>query len=65
MARIEAENGYLKINVAPGETITETQADADNMEITFYSAKDAEEAMDMLAEVLCDKWLADDSEMIS
>ena len=65
MARIEAENGYLKINLAPGETITEKQADAGNMEITFDSAKDAEESMDMLAEVLCDKWLADDSEMIS
>lgn len=65
MARIEAENGYLKINVAPGETIAKAQDDAGNTEITFDSAKDAEEAMDMLAEVLCDKWLADDSEMIS
>ena len=65
MARIEAENGYLKIDLEPGETIAKTQDDADNMEITFDSAKDAEEAMDMLAGVLCDKWLADDSEMIS
>ena len=65
MVRIEAENGYLKINLAPGETITEKQADAGNMEITFDSAKDAEEVMDMLAEVLCDKWLDGDSEMIS
>ena len=65
MARIEAENGYLKINMAPGETIAKAQDDAGNTEITFDSAKDAEEAMDMLAEVLCDKWLADDSEMIS
>ena len=65
MARIEAENGYLKINMAPGETIAKAQDDAGNTEITFDSAKDAEEAMDMLAEALCDKWLADDSEMIS
>jgi hypothetical protein len=65
MARIEAENGYLEIDLEPGETIAKTQDDAGNTEITFDSAKDAEEAMDMLAEVLCDKWLADDSEMIS
>ena len=65
MARIESENGYQKINMAPGETIAKAQDDAGNTEITFDSAKDAEEAMDMLAEVLCDKWLADDSEMIS
>ena len=64
MARIEAENGYLKIDLSPGETITETQDDAGNTEITFDSTKNAEEAMDMLAEVLCDKWLVEDSEMI-
>lgn len=65
MARIEAENGYLKIDLTPGETITKSQVDADNMEIGFDSTKDAEEAMDMLAEVLCGKWLVDDNEMIS
>ena len=65
MARIEAENGYLKIDLEPGETIAKTQGDANNTEITFDSTKDAEAAMDMLAEVLCDKWLVDDSEMIS
>ena len=65
MARIEAENGYLKINMAPGETIAKAQDDAGNTEITFDSAKDAETAMDMLAEVLCGKWLVDDSELIS
>ena len=65
MARIEAENGYLKIDLAPGETVTESQVDAGNMEITFDSTKDAEEAIDMLAEALCGKWLEGDSEMIS
>lgn len=65
MARIEAENGYLKIDLTPGETITKSQVDADNMEIGFDSTKDAEEAMDMLAEVLCGKWLEGDCEMIS
>jgi hypothetical protein len=65
MARIEAENGYLKINLAPGETFAKAQDDAGNTEITFDSAKDAEAAMDILAEVLCGKWLVDDSEMIS
>ena len=30
MARIEAENGYLKIDLAPGETITKSQVDAGN-----------------------------------
>ncbi len=65
MARIEAENGYLKINLAPGETFAKAQDDAGNTEITFDSAKDAEAAMDMLAEVLCGKWLEGDSEMIS
>ena len=65
MARIEAENGYLKIDLAPGETVTESQVDTGNMEITFDSTKDAEEAIDMLAEALCGKWLVDNSEMIS
>lgn len=65
MARIEAENGYLKIDLAPGETIAKAQDEAGNTEITFDSAKDAEAAMDILAEVLCGKWLVDDSEMIS
>ena len=65
MARIEAENGYLKIKLAPGETFAKAQDDASNTEITFDSAKDAEAAMDILAEVLCGKWLVDDSEMIS
>ena len=41
MARIEAENGYLKIDLAPGETIAKAQDDAGNTEITFDSAKDA------------------------
>ena len=65
MARIEAENGYLKIDLEPGETIAKTQDDAGNTGITFDSAKDAEAAMDILAEVLCDKWLDGDSEIIS
>ena len=65
MARIEAENGYLKIDLTLGETITKSQVDADNMEITFDSIRDAGAAMDMLAEALCDKWLEGDSEMIS
>ena len=65
MARIEAENGYLKIDLAPGETFAKAQDDAGNTEITFDSAKDAEAAMDILAEVLCGKWLEGDSEMIS
>ena len=49
MARIEAENGYLKKNLAPGETFAKAQDDAGNTEITFDSAKDAEAAMDILA----------------
>jgi len=65
MARIEAENGYLKIDLELGETIAKTQDDAGNTEITFDSTKDAEAAMDILAEILCDKWLDGDSEMIS
>lgn len=65
MARIKAENGYLKIDLAPGETITKSQVDAGSMAITFDSIKDAGTAMDMLVEALCDKWLEGDSEMIS
>lgn len=33
MARIEAENGYLKINLEPGETIAKTQDDAGNVRV--------------------------------
>ena len=56
MSRIEVDNGYIMINLAPGETITETNFGPGGAEITFDSVKAAREAMDMLAAALCDKW---------
>ena len=64
MSRIEVDNGYLMINLAPGETITKTNFGPGGAEITFDSVKAAREAMDLLAEALCDKW-QDNDEMMS
>ena len=55
MSMIQIDNGYLVIN-----------ADADRTDgaydITFDTEKEAEEAMDMLAEALCGRWQAGGSE---
>ena len=55
MSAIQIDNGYLVIN-----------ADADRIDgaydITFDTEKEAEEAMDLLAEALCGRWQAGGSE---
>ena len=55
MSAIKIDNGYLRIN-----------ADADKTDgacdITFDTEKEAEEAMDLLAEALCGRWQAGGSE---
>ena len=55
MSMIQIDNGYLVIN-----------ADADQMDsaydITFDTEKEAEEAMDLLAEALCGRWYVGGSE---
>ena len=55
MSMIQIDNGYLIIN-----------ADADRTDgaydITFDTEKEAEEAMDLLAEALCGRWQAGGSE---
>jgi hypothetical protein len=63
MSRIEVDNGYLMINLAPGETIAETNFGPDGAVITFDSVKAAREAMDLLAAALCDA--GQDDEMMS
>ena len=49
MSMIQIDNGYLIIN-----------ADADRIDgaydITFDTEKEAEEAMDLLADALCGRW---------
>ena len=55
MSAIQIDNGYLIIN-----------ADADmtdsTCDVTFDTEKEAEEAMDLLAEALCGRWQAGGSE---
>ena len=55
MSMIQIDNGYLVIN-----------ADAEKTDcaydITFDTEKEAEEAMDLLAEALCGRWQAGGSE---
>ncbi len=55
MSMIQIDNGYLVIN-----------ADADRTDgaydITFDTEKEAGEAMDLLAEALCGRWLASSTE---
>ena len=55
MSMIQIDNGYMVIN-----------ADADRTDgaydITFDTEKEAEEAMDLLAEALCGRWQAGGSE---
>lgn len=57
MSAIQIDNGYLIIN-----------ADADRTDstcdITFDTEKEAEEAMDLLAEALCGRWQAGNSEKL-
>ena len=57
MSMIQIDNGYLVIN-----------ADADRTDgaydITFDTEKEAEEAMDLLAEALCGRWQAGNSEKL-
>ena len=64
MSRIEVDNGYIMINLAPGETITETNFGPGGAEITFDSVKAAREAMNLLAAALCDTG-QDNEEMMS
>ena len=58
MSMIQIDNGYLVIN-----------ADADRTDgaydITFDTEKEAEEAMDLLAEALCGRWQGDSEELLS
>ena len=67
MSAIQIDNGYLIINADADEagravsTINMSEDDA-ACEITFDTEKAAEDAMDMLAEALCGKWLKGDSE---
>ena len=53
MSAIQIDNGYLIIN-----------ADAERTEracdITFDTEKEAEEAMDLLAEALCGRWQSEE-----
>ncbi len=55
MSAIQIDNGYLIIN-----------ADADKTDgacdITFDTEKEAEEAMNLLAEALCGRWYVSGSE---
>ena len=55
MSAIQIDNGYLIIN-----------ADAERTDraydITFDTEKEAEEAMDLLAEALCGRWQDGDQE---
>ena len=55
MSAIQIDNGYLIIN---------TDADITNhaCDITFDTEKEAEEAMDQLAETLCGRWHVGGSE---
>ena len=57
MSMIQIDNGYLVIN-----------ADADRTDgaydITFDTEKEAEEAMDLLAEAFCGRWQAGNSEKL-
>ena len=57
MSAIQIDNGYQIIN-----------ADADRTDstcdITFDTEKEAEEAMDLLAEALCGRWQAGNSEKL-
>jgi hypothetical protein len=59
MSRVEVDNGYFMINLAPGETITESNIGPGGAEITFDSVRAAREAMDLLAAALCDTGLDD------
>ena len=55
MSAIQIDNGYLIIS---------TDADKTDgaYDITFDTEKEAEEAMDLLAEALCGRWQAGGSE---
>jgi hypothetical protein len=59
MNRIEADKGYLMINVASDESYTRMPLDETTTvhEITFASVKAAREVMDMIADALCDNSL--------
>ena len=58
MSAIQIGNGYLIIN-----------ADAERTDracdIIFDTEKEAEEAMDLLAEALCGRWQRDSEELLS
>ena len=55
MSAVQIDNGYLIINA--DADITDDACD-----ITFDTKKEAEEAMDLLAEALCGRWQAGGSE---
>ena len=62
MSRIEVDNGYIRIDLSNSESYIKRSFEGDESlavhEITFGSEKEAREAMDMLAEALCDKQLS-------
>ena len=55
MSMIQIDNGYLIINENTDQTDCAYY-------ITFDTEKEAEEAMDLLAEALCGRWQAGGSE---
>lgn len=55
MSMIQIDNGYLVINAEADRT-------DGAYDITFDTEKEAEEAMDLLAEALCGRWQAGGSE---
>ena len=62
MSAIKIDNGYLIINADADEacravSMINMSEDDTACEITFDTEKAAEDAMDLLAEALCGKWL--------
>ncbi len=55
MSMIQIDNGYLVINADANRT-------DGAYDISFDTEKEAEEAMDLLAEALCGRWQAAGSE---
>ena len=67
MSAIQIDNGYLIINADADEadcavSTIDMSEDDTACEITFDTEKAAEDAMDLLAEALCGKWLDGDPE---
>lgn len=65
MNKIQIDNGYLTITADEGKQnaagISAVSDSNNGCDISFDTEKEAEEAMDKLAESLCSKWLYEDS----